>query len=269
MFPLLGSAIGGLFSFLGAGQTASANQQAVESTNATNAALAQAQMNFNAQTNQENRAFQQYNSNTAYERASADMQAAGLNPAMMFSSGSAAGSPTGSNLGGGGAATMQPARSNAGAGMSTIGKSVGDMISSAVQAKTIDKMVESISNLEAERAETIARTGLIGAQTKTEHERPELIQTETGRGKQEVDIARSKTQIYQNAAKTAANLMDMDPTVRKLLDWGAFGGKALGDTISPVLNMWNSAKSTPWARRSTSETTRDDGSSSFTERWGY
>lgn len=52
---------------------------------------------FNAQQAQMNRDWEEQMSNTANQRAVADMEAAGLNPALMYGNGSAASTPTGSN----------------------------------------------------------------------------------------------------------------------------------------------------------------------------
>lgn len=57
----------------------------------------QLQNQFNSAEAQRNRDWQTDMSNTAYQRAVADMKAAGLNPAMMFGSASAASTPSGSS----------------------------------------------------------------------------------------------------------------------------------------------------------------------------
>ena len=52
---------------------------------------------FNSAEAQTQRNWEEYMSNTAYQRAVTDMQKAGLNPALMFGSGNAASTPNGAN----------------------------------------------------------------------------------------------------------------------------------------------------------------------------
>lgn len=100
-----GSVIGGAFSSYGAssankqaGQIAWENNKfaAQEAGSARDAAanMMNASMNFNADQAAQNRAFQERMRATQYQTATADMQAAGLNPMLAYSQGGA-GTPTG------------------------------------------------------------------------------------------------------------------------------------------------------------------------------
>lgn len=138
---LLGSAVSGISSLFGG----SSSQKATDK-------MVQQQM-----------AFQERMSNTAYQRASADMTAAGLNPMMMFGGGSAASTPAGSSLPTG----------QAGAGITKLGDAIGTGLNASIMNKTIEKMTEEIANIKATR-------GLTVAQTASEVKRPALVEAETG-----------------------------------------------------------------------------------------
>src|SRR4051794_28038645 len=98
------SLLGSLFSSDTSAKNTQANiqaqreaQQATQDFNAEQAAI---NRNFQAGQISQQEGYQTQMSNTAYQRASMDMKQAGLNPMMMFGSGSAASAPTRGGAGG-------------------------------------------------------------------------------------------------------------------------------------------------------------------------
>lgn len=87
---------------------------------------------FSAQEAQKQRDWEQYMSNTSYQRAMEDLKEAGLNPAMLYASGGqGASTPNGASA----------SASRGGASMDVIG-SIGNVINSINGARRIDKITK-------------------------------------------------------------------------------------------------------------------------------
>lgn len=137
MIPVIGPAISGAIGY--AGQ---------QSTNVANAKQAQQAEQFSAAEAEKNRQFQDKESSTSYQRAVADLKAAGLNPALAYQQGGAS-SPSGST-GTGYTAHMESA---AGAG-----------ISSAQRAQETLQSIQAVKTQQAQVDQTKAQTDLTTAQ---------------------------------------------------------------------------------------------------------
>jgi hypothetical protein len=220
------SLIGSMFS----SDTSAANTQA--QIQAQQGMQAQTEQ-FNAGQAQLNRDYQTQMSNTAYQRASSDMQKAGLNPMMMFGSGGAASSPSGSTASVG--TPTVPVSQSKGA-LSGLGDAVKMGVDTAVTAKTFDKMSEEIASLKATQIKT-------AAETATESEKPALVNAETA--KTEADTAQTwqgTTAMKLDRARQEwdamkyLDLSNMPDSIRRGLNLGAWGGGKASEIVAPVVN---------------------------------
>lgn len=193
---------------------------------------------FNQSQTLQQEQFQKDMSNTAYQRASADMKAAGLNPMMMFGSGSAASSPSG------GSSTIQPAQKTSAA--SGVGQALSSIIPSAVAMKTAQATIDNL----------VAQNAKIKAETLTESQRPAEVVARTSEADSgafaksahgqlsnaERDKVVAELPTVVDTSLSAKNRSEMNPTVRKVLDVGAFSGNQVNHTIAPIANLLSSAK---------------------------
>ena len=152
MDPVTGALISGGSSILGGlvqGGWGAANANSAANQNQQNAWL-NAQWNLAAQ--QQNQAWMEQMSNTAYQRSTKDMRAAGLNPALMYGSGSAASTPSSS-----------PAQMNQPTNRPIAPSSdpITPAVNSAVQAYTT---VQAMKKMAAETENVKATNSLINAQ---------------------------------------------------------------------------------------------------------
>lgn len=257
MWPMLGSLftggaslLGSLFSSNTSNENNQANIQMQQQTNAMNVAE-----------NQKNRDFQESMSSTAYQRASQDMQTAGLNPMMMFGSGSAASSPSG------GVPNLQAPKREQTSPLANLGDAASKAVSSAVAFKTMDKMSDEMANLEAENYRIRETTKNIAQSTKTETERTRgtrLSADETGerRDERKRDIPRQEWEAIRHL-----DYSGIPDAARKAGNIGAWGGGKVSDTISPLLNGAMSVKRLLPQRSSTQRSRVDSDGKSFDEFW--
>lgn len=234
MEPLTAGLITGGASLLGSffsSDTAAKNTQAQI---AAQQGMQQQTENFNASQAQIQRDYQTQMSNTAYQRASQDMQKAGLNPAMMFGSGSAASSPGGASAS---VSTPTPPVSQSRGALSGLGEAVSKGVDAAVSAKTLDRMTQEIANLKTAALKT-------EAETETEKQRPALVSQERRLQAERAEATRvgaasDRQEQILRGPKTleAAGVMDRF-SAAQLGKIGAikYGAGTVGDIVGPIVS---------------------------------
>lgn len=148
MDPLTIGLIGGGASLLGSIFSSTTSASNTQSQIAAQQGMLNQTEGFNAGQAQIQRDYETQMANTAYQRASGDMKAAGLNPMMMYGSGGPSATPSVGAASVGTPNVPMPQRTSPLAG---VGDAVKAGLSSMVDAKSIDMLTQKVANLQAEK----------------------------------------------------------------------------------------------------------------------
>lgn len=186
-------------------------------TNLFNADQKEAEREFNAQQAQINRDFQERMSNTAYQRAMADMRQAGLNPILAYQKGGAS----------------QPSGSAATTTALNLEDSGNKAISTAMSAKRLNA---EVANMEATN-ENLKRTNdLIHAQTAREMSQTTLNETQVRNVEAETRIRQ------QNLSGAEKEAMKADLEKQNLNTFVGQWGHRVGSFFSSISPAVGTAK---------------------------
>ncbi|QCQ84819.1 DNA pilot protein [Blackfly microvirus SF02] len=185
----IGQYLGPAASLIGGATSAGLNYAGQQQTNVANAQQAQNQMDF-----------QERMSDTAYQRATADMKAAGLNPMLAYSQGGA---------------------SSPGGAQATMGNSLGAAATSATSAA---ESIGRLGNIYAQNDNIEAQTNLTRSETALNALKADLIPAQT---QGTLASAGQATAATQSTYEQVANLRQQHRTLQAEAD------AAVGDNMKP------------------------------------
>lgn len=247
--------LGGFFSSNTSAQNTQANiaaqAAAQQRSEEFNAAEAEKSRQFSADQAMINRGFQESMSSSAHQREVSDLRAAGLNP-ILSAGGSGSSTPSGA-MGSGPAASISTPNvsdiSKRTSPWANLGQVAGSVVSSAIQAKTFDKMTEEIANLRADNAKIVADANL-QTQRKSTEEQSTALEGERVRTQREDTLKRAQENSLLGLSmtdarvkeKAAAALERMPSWLRDAVVQSDFVGSKISGALSPISSITHSAR---------------------------
>lgn len=239
--PIIGAGISALGSLAG-GMISSGGQQAA---NDQNWRIAQMRQQFESEQAQKQMDFQERMSNTAYQRAMADMRAAGLNPILAYQQGGSS-TPSGA-MASSSMSTMENAMEGVGAGVSSAGQLVRNALDMKNTVAEIDNKVSQESLNKANANLSAANAVKAQQDTATSAAQMKKAEADTALTVEQMDNPKAyRANMYAGADQSHSAARFADEQRKQLELYGPhWSGQAAGSIGRVLDRLKNGALTSP------------------------